>query len=71
VAEFAAASAILAADVDTARIYGRLKNALRDKGQPIPENDIWLAAIALQHDLTLVSRDDHLASVVDLRTKKP
>jgi tRNA(fMet)-specific endonuclease VapC len=59
--ELAASSAILGCDTDTAREYGLIKNHLREKGRPIPENDIWIAAIARQHDLILVTRDSHLA----------
>ncbi len=51
--------AILGCDRDTARHYGRIKNELRAKGRPIPENDMWIAAIAAQHGLTLLSPDDH------------
>jgi len=43
---------------------------LRKKGRPIPENDIWIAAIAFQHDLTLVSRDEHFEEVEDLKLEK-
>lgn len=64
--EFAAEAAILACDAITARHYGRIKNALRAKGHPIPENDLWIAAIAAQHGLTVVSRDDHFATVPDV-----
>jgi tRNA(fMet)-specific endonuclease VapC len=35
-------------------------------GQPIPENDIWIAALARQHELTLVTRDKHFADVESL-----
>jgi tRNA(fMet)-specific endonuclease VapC len=44
------------------------KNLLRAKGRPIPENDIWIAAIAKQHELTLVSRDDHFKEIEDFLT---
>lgn len=37
----------VACDVDTARIYGQIKTSLRQKGRPIPENDIWIAAVAM------------------------
>lgn len=63
VEEFAAESAILDCDVDTARHFGRIKDDLRRKGRPIPENDIWIAALALQYDLTLLSRDGHFREV--------
>jgi tRNA(fMet)-specific endonuclease VapC len=52
----------------TARHYGRIKNQLRTQGQPIPENDIWIAALAKQHDLVLVTRDQHFSHVEGLKT---
>jgi len=57
----------LPCDVGTAYEYGVVRNELRLKGRPIPENDIWLAAHAKQHGLTLVSRDRHFAEVENLR----
>jgi len=65
--EFAANSAVLSCDVETARRYGEVKDGLRQKGRPIPENDVWITALALQHDLTLVSRDAHLSEVENLK----
>jgi len=50
-------------DDDTARVYGEIKTALRRKGRPIPDNDIWIAAVAIQHSLSLVSRDEHFANI--------
>jgi tRNA(fMet)-specific endonuclease VapC len=61
--EPAASSALLGCDIDTSRHYGQIKNNLRAKGRPIPENDIWIAAVAQQHGLTLVSRDAHFNEV--------
>lgn len=66
--ELAANSVVLSSDTDTARRYGEVKNALRVKGRPIPENDVWIAAIALQYDLTLVSRDMHFGEIEGLKT---
>ena len=43
--------------------YGQIKNNLRAKGRPIPENDIWIAALAKQYGLTLVTRDGHFGEV--------
>jgi tRNA(fMet)-specific endonuclease VapC len=40
---------------------------LRLKGRPLPENDIWIAALALQHNLTLVTRDAHFQEVEHLK----
>lgn len=61
--EFAAAVAVVACDASIAREYGRIKNDLRAKGRPLPENDIWIAAIASRYGLTLVSRDRHFDEV--------
>ena len=63
---FAAANAILVCDTATAQYYGALKNHLRAKGQPIPENDIWIAATAKQYQLTLVTRDGHFQAIEGL-----
>lgn len=41
--------------------------SLKRKGKPIPENDVWIAACALQHDLILVTRDGHFEYVEGLR----
>lgn len=62
-----AESVVLACDVGTAYEYGTVRNELRLKGRPIPENDIWLAAHARQHNLTLVSRDRHFSEVDRLK----
>ena len=42
--EFVASSTVLPCDTATAQQYGDIKNTLRAKGRPIPENDIWIAA---------------------------
>jgi len=64
--EFVATSAIVACDAVTAAHYGRIKKALREKGRPLPENDIWIAALAQQHNLTVASRDQHFKEIEDL-----
>jgi tRNA(fMet)-specific endonuclease VapC len=63
VEEFAANNSVLVCDTETARQYGEIKSELRAKGRPIPENDIWIAAIAKQHQLILITRDGHFHSV--------
>lgn len=64
--DFAASNVVLSCDTETARGYGEVKNALRLKGCPVPENDIWIAAVALQHGLTLVTRDTHFNDIDNL-----
>jgi len=49
--------------------YGNIMAALRKKGKPIPENDIWIAAIAQRHQLILVSRDKHFKEIDSLGLK--
>ncbi len=61
---------ILACDQTTGDVYGKIKATLIVKGRPLPENDIWIAAIARQHDLTLVTRDDHFNEINDLKTDR-
>ncbi len=51
------------------QLYGRIRDRLRLKGRPIPENDIWIAAVALQHGLPLATRDEHFNKVDGLRTE--
>ena len=47
-------------------IYGQIKNALKMKGRPLPENDVWIAAIARQHKLPLVTQDAHFSHIDNL-----
>ena len=60
---FLANSGLLSCDVATSQLYGAVKTDLRRKGRPIPDNDIWIAASAKQHSLTLVTRDVHFDEV--------
>jgi tRNA(fMet)-specific endonuclease VapC len=50
---------LLLADGETTRHYASLFRQLRAQGTPIPTNDLWIAALAIQHDLILLSRDEH------------
>jgi tRNA(fMet)-specific endonuclease VapC len=45
--ELVANTVVLECNTQTARCYGELKDKLRLKGRPLPENDIWIAALAL------------------------
>lgn len=64
--DLAAQNHILNCDAETAQQYGLIRESLRAKGKPLPENDIWIAALALQHDLVLVTRDAHFNEIRDL-----
>jgi tRNA(fMet)-specific endonuclease VapC len=67
VERFAAEMAIVSSDIEVAREYGLLKQTLKAKGQPIPENDIWIAACARRYGMVLVTRDRHFDHVEDLQ----
>jgi tRNA(fMet)-specific endonuclease VapC len=68
VERFAADRSIVPCDLDVAREYGRLKQRLREKGRPLPENDVRIAATAKRHDMVLVTRGRHFQEVEDLDT---
>lgn len=65
--EFAKRNHVVNCDAKTANRYGAVKDKLRRKGRPLPENDIWIAAMAVEMDLPLVTRDAHFMEVENLR----
>ena len=60
----------LPCDLETAQWYGIIRNQLRRKGRPIPNNDIWISALAMQHNLILVTRDSHFNEVESLQVER-
>ena len=68
VERFAAGRAVVSCDLDVAREYGCLKQRLKEKGRPLPENDIWIAAAAKRHGMILVTRDRYFHEVEDSQT---
>jgi len=52
---------------ETARIYGEVKDSLKRAGTPVPANDIWIAASAIEHAAVLVTYDRHFASIRQVR----
>ena len=63
---FMANSIVLDTDPVTAEHYGIVKYLLQRQGTPIPENDVWIAASALQRGLPLATRDGHFRYVPGL-----
>jgi len=57
-------SLVLRVDEATTVHYAAIRNELREQGHPIPENDVWIAALARQHKQAIVSRDEHFDAVV-------
>ena len=60
---------VLKVDEETTIAYGNIKAALRKKGKPIPENDIWIAAIAKRYELVVVTRDKHFKEIESIDIK--
>ena len=62
----AAASQILVVDEETTNYYAAIAHELKKVGQPIPLNDLWIAALARQHALPVLTRDAHFDRVPGL-----
>ena len=60
---------ILTIDEETTIAYGNIKASLRKKGKPIPENDIWIAALAKRYELILITRDKHFKEIESIKAK--
>jgi tRNA(fMet)-specific endonuclease VapC len=58
--------AILYADSQTTQHYANVYRQLRKQGTPIPTNDMWIAALALQHSLVLFARNAHFDALPQL-----
>jgi len=57
----------LNASIETAELFGMVKNTLKQAGRPIPINDVWIAAHALEYGAVLVTRDKHFLNIPGLR----
>lgn len=57
---------VLYADEQTTYHYGSVYRQLRKQGTPIPTNDMWIAALTLQHSLVLCARDVHFDALPQL-----
>lgn len=54
-------------DAETSLQYAIIKTGLLAMGKPIPENDIWIAAIAMQHSLPVFTKDNHFHFIAGLQ----
>ena len=57
---------IYSIDEDTAEFYADILRGLRERGTPIPTNDIWIASVSFQHGLKLFSKDQHFKNISGL-----
>lgn len=62
--------AVIHPDDNTAEIYAKVAAELEANGTPIPENDIWIAAVALELDMPLATRDAHFERIPGLTILK-
>ena len=58
---------VLAVGATTAVVYADVRQALKNKGRPIPANDVWISALAIEHRLPILTRDAHFDAVPGLR----
>ncbi len=58
-----------AIDPETSKRYAAIFDDLRRRGTPVPVNDIWIAASAMQHGLTVVTADIHFLSIPQVVTQ--
>jgi tRNA(fMet)-specific endonuclease VapC len=65
--DLVADATVLVVDDTTATHYASVRDELRKAGRPIPENDVWIAALARQHGLPIVTQDAHFDSVSGAR----
>jgi len=64
-AQFLSKPSVRVLDVteETALRYAEVDVFLRKKGRPIPRNDVWIAAVALEHGLQLLTLDEHFREI--------
>jgi tRNA(fMet)-specific endonuclease VapC len=60
-------SDVLYPDRNTAEVYASILAELRENGRPIPESDLWIAALARQYSIEIVSNDRHFDLVDGIR----
>lgn len=59
---------LLQLDNETAEFYAKIFNQLKNKGKPIPTNDLWIAASAIQHGYAIFTYDKHFLNIANILT---
>lgn len=54
---------IIPIDEETSETYALIHDGLRRAGRPVPTNDLWLAACAMQHGLKVLTTDEHFTRI--------
>lgn len=60
---------VLTVSEDTSSAYALVRLRLHEMGRPIPANDAWIAALAIEHDMPVLTRDAHFDAVPALRRR--
>ena len=68
--EFLTHCKIVNIDYVTAQHYADIKAYLKKIGRPIPENDIWIAALANQYEMPLATNDNHFRAIPTIKINK-
>ena len=63
IAELRDRCSLIPIDEETAMQYARIHGDLEKAGTPIPVNDLWIAALAMRHDLPLLAKDGHFSRI--------
>lgn len=58
---------VLDVGLETAEVFGQIKDSLKRAGSPVPINDVWLAAQAVETGAVIVSYDEHFKRVQGIR----
>ena len=67
--EFLLESYVFDVTSQTAYEYALIKSKLKTMGKPLPDNDIWIAAIAQEHNMTILTRDKHFLTLDFIKTE--
>lgn len=62
---------LLSVTETTAVTYGKTRLSLKKKGKPIPENDLWIAALCIEHKIPLFTNDAHFENIDHLMLVRP
>ena len=49
--------------------YATIRDGLRRAGTPVPENDIWIAALAMEYQLTVLTQDKHFSKIKQIKIR--
>ena len=58
---------VLEISAETAAAYAEIRRTLKERAMPIPANDVWIAALVRQHNLSLLSADSHFDNIPGVR----